>query len=214
MIPESSPATHSTARMGALPSRALATDLAADSADLLDVSAALGIEFCKVVEALLSAPSRSASSAVRSLATLVPGPYPKEEPGETPPFVWVSLVRPGRRSPRIVRAGWLVPAAVEAIAAEARAAGGGTEIHVIVPLDDAEGTAARVRGLCAAFPPDLKLTIDVQREEPAAHDRSARPTRGPRRRSGGGAGPTQDGRHDGRFRTGRWIVLDPIGATS
>jgi hypothetical protein len=212
MVPESFTNTHPIARPGALASRALAMDLAADSADLLDVSAALGIEFCKVVDALLRVPDRSASSAVRSLATRAPELSVTVPAGDTPPFVWVSLVRPGRRSPRIVRAGWLVPAAVEAIAAEARTAGVGTAIHVIVPLDDAEGTAERVRALCAAFPPDLQLTIEVQREEPAADDRSVRPRRGPHRRSGGGA--TQDGGRDGRFRAGTWIVLDPIGATS
>lgn len=208
MITESFTNVHPAARAAVLASRALATDLAADPADLLDVSATLGVEFCEVVAALLRAPDHSASSAVRSLATLAPGRRRAGPAGEAPPFVWVSLVRPGRRSPRIVRAGWLVPAAIEAIAAEARATGIGTEIHVIVPLDDAEGTAERVRGLCAGFPSDLKLRIDVQREEP---DRPVRGTRGPRHSRGDAS---RDSRRDGRFRTGTWIVLDPIGATS
>jgi hypothetical protein len=212
MIPESFTNADPNARMGALASRALATDLSADPVDLLDVSAALGVEFCRVVDALLRAPDQSASSAVRSLASLVPGLRHPAPAGEAPPFVWVSLVRPERRSPRTVRAGWLTPAAVEAFAAEARAAGVDTEVHVIVPLDDAEGTAERVRRLCAAFPPDLTLTIDVQCEDPAANERSVPRTRGPRRRSGGGA--SRDSRRNARFGAGTWIVLDPIGATS
>jgi hypothetical protein len=87
-----------------------------------------------------------------------------------------------------VRAGWLDAAAVRLLVAEARALGPETEIHVIVPLDSRDGTAARVRALCAGVAPEMKLTIDVQGEPRTSRD--ARP---------GGRG----------FRTGTWIVFDP-----
>ncbi len=198
-------------RSGVLASATLAADLAADPADLLDVSAALGLASSAVIEALLRAPDRSASSTIRSLAAPEAWTYPPHG-GTRPPFVWVSLTRPGRLAARTVRAGWLVPAAVDAIAAEALRAGRGTEIHVIVPLDGDDGTAASVYALCAGFPRELTVTIEVQSDERPL----ARPPGGARTSKWrpSGARPRDDRRGRDRFRPGTWIVLDPSGAAS
>lgn len=207
MITESSIPAASTP---ILASRALAADLAADPADLLDVSAALGLQFRDVIGALLRAPGRPAPEVVRRFRgpTTVPRGIAS---GGAVPFVWVSLVPSGHRRSRIVRAGWLEPAAIAAIAAEARMTGAGTEIRIIVPLDGGDGAAARVHALCLGFPLDLRVTIDVQHDHPARNDRPGRRSRGSwwrssedRTRGGGTA----------RFRPGTWVVLDPLRAAS
>jgi len=169
--------------------RILAADLATDPADLLDLSAALGVEFRSVVAALLRTPERPAADVLRSLA-VPPERRPGLPSGGNAPFVWVRLRSPGRRQQRVVRAGWLVPDAVAALAAEARAVGTGTEIQIIVPLDGGDGAAARVHALCLDLPPDLTVTIDVQRDRPAAVAR----------------------RTGARFRPGTWVVLEPLAA--
>jgi hypothetical protein len=188
----------------------LAADLAADPADLLDVSAALGLQFRDVIGALLRAPGRPAPEIVRGLhgsTTVLRG----IASGGAVPFVWVSLVPPGHRRSRIVRAGWLEPAAVAAIAAEARMTGAGTEVRIIVPLDGGDGAAARVHALCLDFPLDLRVTIDVQQDHPARNDR-------PGRRPGGSWWRSSEdgtrGAGRARFRPGTWVVLDPLRAAS
>ena len=112
---------------------------------------------------------------------------------------------------RTLRAGWLSPSAVAAIAAEAQAAGRGTEIRIIVPLDGGDDAAARVHQLCLAFPLDLTVTIDVQRDRSDLDRTSTRRARGSWWRSGGG--PSAAG-GDRRSFVGTWIVLEPAGATS
>lgn len=200
-------------------SGALAADLAGDSADLLDLSAALGVEFRRVVTELLREPARPAPAVVRTLAALGASPRPGGPHGDAPPFVWVRLVPTGLRARSAdrkrltVRAGWLEPAAVRCIAAEARAAGPETEVQIIVPFDSGEAAAARVRVLCSAVAPEVKLTIDVQGEEPSSRRPPARRTGwwGPSGRASRGARPA--GGASG-FRTGTWVVLGPVGATS
>jgi len=207
MVTES--VSHQPAARHPRASGTLAVDLAADAADLLDVSAVLGLEFRRVVAALLRAPERPAADVVRTLASRPPRMTPPS--GEAPPFVWVRFISPGRRPKLTVRAGWLVPATVHLIAAEARAAGGDTEVQVIVPLDSGEAAAARVRALCAGIAPDVKLTIDVQGEEPGGRRRAER--RGRWRPSGPSSSPDPR-RADHRFGTGTWIVFGPLGAMS
>jgi len=206
MITESFTDTQSTAR-DVIANRRLASDLAEDPADLLDLAAALGTEFRHVVDALLRAPGRHAGDVVRSLA---PSRGPRRGSSSTAhtPFVWMTLVPPGRCAERTVRAGWLSSAAVESIAAEARAAGSGTEIRIIVPLDGGDDAAPRVHALCLGFPLDLTVTIEVQRDRAALDGRH---TRGPWWRTGGGSS------HEGgrqRSSVGTWVVLHPAGATS
>jgi hypothetical protein len=197
--------------VGALASGTLAADLAADSADLLDVSAALGLELRRVVAELLRAPDRPAPRVVRALATMGPRTRLPAPQGDVPPFVWVRLIPTGRRPKLTLRAGWLVPAAVELIAAEARAAGPETEVQIIVPLDSGDRAAAQVRALCAGLAPGIKLTIDVQDEQ--------RTSRRPPTRWTGWWGPSGRASRDTRpgghgYRSGTWIVLGPVGATS
>jgi len=212
----------------AITSGALAADLLADSADLLDVAATLNIEFRRVVAELRRAPASPAPRVLDAL-TLLDGtraalgrPRPGAPHGDdAPPFVWVSLVPTTRRSPRgrraggiragsTVRAGWLDGAAVQRLVAEARALGPETEIHVIVPLDSRDGTTARVRALCAGIAPGIKLTIDVQGEMRTSRGPSLRRTRwwGPSGRASRGARPEGRG-----FRAGTWVVLDPARAS-
>jgi phosphate-selective porin OprO/OprP len=126
-----------------------------------------------VVERRGAAASTIASGALASM-----GPRPRSAPpqGDAPPFVWVRLVSARQRPKITVRAGWLVPAAVQLIADEARAAGPETEIQIIVPLDSGDAAAARVRALCAGLAPDIKLTIDVQGETRSSRRPSARRT--------------------------------------
>ncbi|MBI3767098.1 MAG: hypothetical protein HY271_01240 [Deltaproteobacteria bacterium] len=199
------------AAAGTIASGALVADLAADSADLLDIAAALGLEFRHVVAELLRAPEQPAPSVVRALASIGPRPRSAPPQGDAPPFVWVRLVSAGHLPKLSVRAGWLVPAAVQLIVDEARAAGPETEIQIIVPLDSGEAAAARVRALCAGLAPEIRLTIDVQGETRSSRLPSARRT--------GWWGPSGRGSHDPRpgghgFRTGTWVVFGPVGAAS
>src|SRR6185369_10251838 len=85
-------------------SGALAADLAADSADLLDVSAALGVELRRVVMALLREPQEPAPSVVRALAAVAPHPRTTAPSPGGAPFVWVRLLE--KRRALSVRAGW------------------------------------------------------------------------------------------------------------
>lgn len=191
-------------------SGALVADLAADSADLLEIAAALNVEFRTVVAALLRAPEHPAPPAVRALATLRPGARPTPPSDEPPPFVWVRIVPAGRRARLTARAGWLDPSAVAQIAAAAHAAGPDTEVQIIVPLDSGEGAPARVRALCAGLAPGITLTIDVQGE---------RTSRRPSARRTGWWGPSGRGSNDSRpgghgFRAGTWVVLHLMGASS
>jgi hypothetical protein len=183
----------STARARVATSQRLARDLAEDPADLLDLAAALGTEFRVVVGAVLRAPEHDPAETVRALATSR-RPRPTLPSGAPAPFVWVTIVPDGVRAPRTVRAGWLSPSAVDAITAEARAVGPGTEIRLIVPLDGGADAAARVHALCLGFPLDLKVTIDVQRDRATGDAVEMRRTR-----------PAV---------AGTWIVLAPAGATS
>jgi hypothetical protein len=182
----------STARARVAASQRFARDLAEDPADLLDLAATLGTKFRVVVGALLRAPERDPAETVRALAAS--RPRPTLPSGAPAPFVWLTVVPDGVRAPRTVRAGWLSPNAVDAIAAEARATGPGTEIRIIVPLDGSADAAARVHALCLGFPLDLKVTIDVQRD----------------RTAGDAAAP----RHDRPSFAGTWIVVAPAGAAS
>jgi len=212
----------------AITSGALAADLLADSADLLDVAATLNVEFRRVVAELRRAPASPAPRVLDALTFLAgtraaPGRPRSGVPhgDDAPPFVWVHLVRTTRR-PRhsrraggvpagsTVRAGWLDAAAVQLLVAEAHALGPETEIHVIVPLDSRDGAAARVRALCAGVTPDITFTIDVQDETRTSRGPSLRRTRwwGPSGRA------SRDARPGGRgFRAGTWVVLDPARAS-
>ncbi|HEY2388420.1 MAG TPA: hypothetical protein VGK30_15805 [Candidatus Binatia bacterium] len=190
MITESFLDTRSTVRDRR--GQRLAADLAEDPADLLDLAAALRTEVRSVVAAMLRTPERDTAEAIRGLATSK-RPQARLPSGGRAPFVWVTIVPPGVRAPRTVRAGWLSSSAVEAIAAEARAVGDGTEIRIIVPLDGGDDTAARVHALCLGFPLDLKVTIDVQRDGTSRH--------------------AVETRREQRAVAGTWIVLDPAGAT-
>jgi hypothetical protein len=188
---------------------ALAADLAADATDLLDVSASLGVEFRNVVAELLRAPDQPAESVVRTLAALAPRAATGGHDGDRPPFVWVRIVPPGRRPTLTVRAGWLVPTAIQLIAEEAKAAGRGAAVHVIIPFDSGYAAAARVQAACAAIAPDVTVTIDVQGSRAATTDATRR-TRRWWRPPGGASGTRAD---RGGFR-GTWIVFGPLGATS
>jgi len=210
MITESFIDTQSTVRARILATRRLASDLAEDPADLLDLSAALGTEFRNVVGAILRAPERHAADVVRALGTAKGSRTAPPSAGDAP-FVWMTLIPAGARSQRTVRAGWLSPRAVDAIAAEAHALGSGTEIRIIVPLDGGENTAARVHALCLGFPLDLKVTIEVQRDRSMPGSTSTRREHGSWWRSGGGPSHAGGGR---RSFVGTWIVLDPAGAAS
>jgi hypothetical protein len=197
-------------RRAATRAGALAADLAADAADLLDVSASLGVEFRNVIAELLRAPEQPAQSVVRTLAALAPRAATGGHDGYRPPFVWVRIVPPGRRPTLTVRAGWLVPAAIQLIAEDAKAAGRSAAVHVIIPFDSGYAAAARVRAACAAIAPDVTVTIDVQSDERAT-------TTDPMRRNGRWWRPSRRAsgtRADERGFRGTWIVFGPVGATS
>jgi hypothetical protein len=207
-----------TAGTAPITSAALAADLAADPADILDVAATLGIEFRRVVAELRRAPDSPAPRILDELTALRPRRAHAPHGDGAAPFVWVRLVPGVRAVPRreygsgardksTVRAGWLDARAARLVAAEARAAGPATTVQIIVPLDSRPGTADRVRALCANLGDDIQLTIDVQRD--------TRTSRGPsllrRTRWWGPSGrASRDARPEGRgFRTGTWVVLDP-----
>ncbi len=192
-------------------SGALVADLAGDSTDLLDLSAALGVELRRVVTELLRAPHEPAPTVVRALATIAPHPRTATPaPSGAPPFVWVQLLDGRRRSSPTVRAGWLDAPAVRVIAAEARASGPETEVHVIVPYDSGDDAVRKVRALCGAFAPDIKLTLDVQGDG-TSRDPSAKRT-GWWSSSGRASKDSRSG--EPGFRAGTWVVLGPVGATS
>jgi hypothetical protein len=207
-----------TAGDAPITSGALAVDLAADPADILDVAAALGVEFRRVVAELRRAPASPAPRVLDDLTSLNPRPRARAPHGDdAAPFVWVRLVPSTRATshggagardahePVRVRAGWLDLQTAQAVIAEARAAGPATAIQIIVPLDSRAGTADRVRMLCAALGEDIELTIDVQRDTHTSRGPSVRRTRwwGPSGRA------SRDARPEGRgFRPGAWVVLN------
>jgi hypothetical protein len=149
---------------------ALLADLASDPADLLDVAALRGVAFQKVVTDLLETRGRSADERRARLVTIgrfgTSSPFRSAGPPrpEPPPFVWVRVLRP-RGVQTTVRAGWLTAEALDVVVTDARAAGPGSRLEVIVPLDSGTAAVERVQALCRTVTgDDLAVSVQAQSE--------------------------------------------------